>query len=84
MGTNALICELKYIKKVRNTQTSISINHGTGLRKTKFFPGDIVKDIPTENTPSNNIQALMESMNTDIWVIGTLNQLMRSSYTQIN
>ena len=34
--------------------------------------------------PSNRIQALMKSLNMDIWIIGTLNQIfIRSSYAKI-
>ena len=42
-----------------------------------------LKDTYRENTPSNKTQALTKGMNTDIWVIVTLNQLFkRGSYTQ--
>ena len=35
------------------------------------------------NTPSNKTQARINSMNLDIWVIGTLNQqFVRDSYTE--
>ena len=34
-----------------------------------------------EKAPSNKIQALTKSMNIDIWVVGTLNQVfIRNSY----
>ena len=40
--------------------------------------------ILTGKTHSNKIEALKKSMNLDIWVIGTLNELFkRGSYTQI-
>ena len=35
----------------------------------------MVKDIHRENAPSNKTQALTKSMNKDIRVVGTLNQL---------
>ena len=42
------------------------------------------KDTHRENTLSNKNQALMKSMNMDIWVIDTLNQLFnRGSYIQV-
>ena len=42
------------------------------------------KDTLRENTTSNKSQALAKSLNMDIWVIGTLNQIfIRNSYTQI-
>ena len=42
-----------------------------------------IKDTHKEITPSNKTQALAKSMNVDIWVICTLNQLfIRGSYTQ--
>ena len=41
------------------------------------------KDTLRENTTSNKSQALAKSLNMDIWVIGTLNQVfIRNSYTQ--
>ena len=43
-----------------------------------------VKDTHRENAPSNKIPALTKSMNMDIWVVGTTNQLfIRGSYTEI-
>ena len=43
-----------------------------------------LKDTPRTNTPSNKFQALTKSINMDIWIIDTLNQLfIRGSYTQI-
>ena len=42
------------------------------------------KHTHSENTLTNKTQTLMKSMNMNIWVIGTLNQLFkRDSYTQI-
>ena len=42
------------------------------------------KDTHRENALSNKNQALMKSMNMDIWVIDTLNQLFnRGSYIQV-
>ena len=42
-----------------------------------------IKDTHMENTPSNKTHALTKSMNVDILVVGTLNQLfLRSSYTR--
>ena len=44
----------------------------------------IVKDTHREKVPSNEIQALTKSMNMEILVAGTLNQLfIRGSYTEI-
>ena len=38
-----------------------------------------------EYAPTNKTQALTESMNRDIWVIGTLNQVfLKGSYTEVN
>ena len=43
-----------------------------------------VKDTDRENAPSNKTSALTESMNMDIWVVGTTNQLFkRGSYAEI-
>ena len=37
-----------------------------------------------ENAPLNKTQALTKSVNMDIWITGTLNQLLRRGpYTQI-
>ena len=42
------------------------------------------KDTRNENALTNKTQALTKSMNMDIWVISTLNQLIvRGSYTEI-
>ena len=38
---------------------------------------DNIKDTHREKAPSNKTPALTKSMNTDIWVVGTLNQLFR-------
>ena len=35
-----------------------------------------VKDTHREKAPSNETPALTKSMNMDIWVVGTLNQLL--------
>ena len=41
------------------------------------------KDTHRKNTPSNKIQALTKSMDMEVWVDGTSNQLsIRGSYTQ--
>ena len=43
----------------------------------------MLKDTHRENTPSNKTQALTESINMDILVIGRLNQLfIRGSFTK--
>ena len=45
---------------------------------------DTFKDTHREKKSSNKIQGLTKSINMDIWIIATLNQLfMRGSYTQI-
>ena len=36
-----------------------------------------VEDTHWERLPSNKISVLMKSMNMDIWVVGTSNQLLR-------
>ena len=36
---------------------------------------DNIMDTHREKAPSNKTPALTKSMNTDIWVVGTLNQL---------
>ena len=36
-----------------------------------------LKDTHREKAPSNKTPALTKSMNTDIWVVGTSNQLFR-------
>ena len=42
------------------------------------------KDTHREKAPSNKTPALTKSMNMDIWVVGTSNQLFkRGSYTEI-
>ena len=42
------------------------------------------KDTHREKAPSNEAQALMESMSMDIWVVGTLNlAFVRGSYNEI-
>ena len=42
------------------------------------------KDTHRENRPSNKTQALTRSMNMDIWVIGTLNEIFKRGFsTQI-
>ena len=38
-----------------------------------------IKDTHREKVPSNKTPALTESMNMDIWVVGTLNQLFIGS-----
>ena len=40
----------------------------------------IVKDTHRENTPSNKTRALTKSNIMDIWVIGTLNQLLTRGF----
>ena len=50
------------------------------LKHLLFF----IKDNDRQNTTSNKTQALTKSVNTDIWLSDTLNQLfVRGSYTQI-
>ena len=45
---------------------------------------DSIKDTRRESPPLNKTQALTESINIDILVIGTLNQLLiRGSYNKI-
>lgn len=49
-----------------------------------FMNGWNLKDTHKENTPSNKTLGLPKNINLDIWVIGTLNQLLgRGSYPQI-
>ena len=44
----------------------------------------LLKDTNREKAPSNETQALTGSMNMDILVVGTLNQLfVRGSYTEV-
>ena len=44
----------------------------------------LLKDTNREKAPSNETQALTGSMNMDILVVGTLNQLfIRGSYTEV-
>ena len=46
------------------------------------FTKEILKDAHRENSPTNKTTAFTKSMITEIWVIGTLNQLyIRGSYT---
>ena len=43
------------------------------------------KDTYRENAPSNKAKVFMKSMNMDIWVVSTLNQLfMKGPYDKIN
>ena len=44
----------------------------------KVGNGILVKDTHREKAPSNEAPALAESMNIDIWVLGTSNQLFIS------
>ena len=39
----------------------------------------VLKDIYREKVPSNKTPTLTESMNINIWVVGTLNQLFTGS-----
>ena len=44
----------------------------------------LLKDTHRESTPPNKTQAVTESINTDIWITGTVNQLfIRACYTKI-
>ena len=46
---------------------------------------DNIMDTHREKAPSNKTPALTKSMNTDIWVVDTLDQLfIRGSYTEKN
>ena len=48
-------------------------------------PGIILKHTYREKAPSNWTQALTKSLNMDIWLVGTSNQIfIRGSYTEIN
>ena len=42
---------------------------------------EIVKGTNREKAPSNKTPALMESMNMDIWILGTLNQLFAKGFS---
>ena len=42
---------------------------------TALWVGISLKDTPMEKTPSNKTPALTKSMNMDIWVVRTSNQL---------
>ena len=56
------------------------INSGSGKTHRKTL---LLKDTHREKTPSNKTSALAKSMNMDIWVAGTSNQLfIAGSYTK--
>ena len=42
-----------------------------------------LKDILREKSPSNKTPALTKSMSTDIWVVGTLNQLFKKEVLKL-
>ena len=62
-----------------NTERKSSSAVAVFLSKNQSFPV-CIKDTQRENTFSNKSQALTESTNMDIWVIGILNQLFISLY----
>ena len=62
------------MKKVITSKASISMDSCTELRKKQFFLS-IAKDTRRKKTPINKIPVLTKSMNMDIWVVGTSNQL---------
>ena len=49
-----------------------------------LLKNNFVKDTHRENAPTNETQAFTKSMNIDIWVLPTLNQLVsKGSFTEV-
>ena len=63
---------------------SLSIQSESGKMRTRITPNMDTFYAVREKTPLNKTQAIAKSMNMDIWVASTLNQLfIRDSYTQV-
>ena len=66
------------------TDASLSIQSESGKMRTRITPNMDTFYAVRENTPLNKTQAIAKSMNMDIWVVSTLNQLfIGDSYTQV-
>ena len=62
------------MKSIITSRASISIDSCTELRKKQFFLS-IVKNTHRKKAQINKIPVLTKSIHTDIWVVGTSNQL---------
>ena len=84
-----LFCSHKFLPQIMGTPIVVVVQTRLNLwnlnTKWPHYLRKPIKDTNRENTPSNKTQVLTKSMNMDIWVNGTLNQLfIRGSYSEIH
>ena len=76
---HVILC--KHMRKVRTSKVCVSIDSCMELRKTQFSgKKSIVKDTHRKKAPINKAPALTESINKNIWAVGTSNQLFMRGF----